>query len=268
MAIPRATDLGERLKEAAGMLARALFARPLSPAEFVTLALTLLATGTLYCVAYCRIAFPMHGHEMPLSASALWAAHSFLPWLVLFEAWKRAASGQSRAVLWPLAALALGVAASCAIALEPMLDAAMGVANTRPVPLRAAAQLPALFATIAFMAGAAVRMRAAAAVPESRDSGPTIMLPPATEIGWIEAAGNYVEIHGGARALLVRATMRQVETLVDPARFVRIHRSIIVNRDRVAGVGGAPSRPVVTMRDGSRLKVGDAYRRNVRTLGR
>jgi two-component system LytT family response regulator len=53
------------------------------------------------------------------------------------------------------------------------------------------------------------------------------------EIDWIEAVGNYVNLHVGQEAHLLRARMHEMEELLDPARFLRIHRSTIVNLQRV-----------------------------------
>lgn len=74
------------------------------------------------------------------------------------------------------------------------------------------------------------------------------------EIDWIEAAGNYVRIHAGQTAHLLRETMKSFEARLDPARFVRIHRSAIVNVDRIVEL-----RPMlhgehtVILKDGTRL---------------
>ena len=53
------------------------------------------------------------------------------------------------------------------------------------------------------------------------------------EIDWIEAADNYVCLHCGAETHVLRETMGEVEVRLGPARFVRIHRSAIVNIDRI-----------------------------------
>ena len=53
------------------------------------------------------------------------------------------------------------------------------------------------------------------------------------EIDWIEAAGNYVKLHLGDAAHLFRETMNNMAGRLDPQRFVRIHRSRIVNTDRI-----------------------------------
>jgi PAS domain S-box-containing protein len=49
------------------------------------------------------------------------------------------------------------------------------------------------------------------------------------EIDWLQAAGNYVQVHARAKSCLLRRTMNQMEAKLDPRQFVRIHRSTIVN---------------------------------------
>jgi two-component system LytT family response regulator len=51
------------------------------------------------------------------------------------------------------------------------------------------------------------------------------------EVTWLEAFGNYVRFHTVAEVYTVRGTLTSFEKELDPARFVRIHRSMIVNRD-------------------------------------
>lgn len=53
------------------------------------------------------------------------------------------------------------------------------------------------------------------------------------EIDWIEAQGKYVSIHAGKDAHLVREGMNNLEAELDPRKFVRIHKSTIVNVDRI-----------------------------------
>jgi two-component system, LytTR family, response regulator len=81
------------------------------------------------------------------------------------------------------------------------------------------------------------------------------------EIDWIEAASNYVRIHAGADSHLLRETMNGIEGRLDPEKFLRIHRSTIVNIDRVAEL-----QPwfhgdyAVTLRDGTRLTLSRGHR--------
>ena len=56
---------------------------------------------------------------------------------------------------------------------------------------------------------------------------------PVDEIDWIEAAGKYARIHAGAAEHLMRESMNRLEAQLDPDRFVRIHRSTIVNLDSI-----------------------------------
>ena len=53
------------------------------------------------------------------------------------------------------------------------------------------------------------------------------------EINWIEAEGDYVKLHVGGTPHLLRDTMKRLEEQLDPASFVRTHRSTIVNLDRI-----------------------------------
>ena len=63
-------------------------------------------------------------------------------------------------------------------------------------------------------------------------SGRVVLLK-VDEIDFIEADGNYAKLHVGRKAHLLREKMNELEGQLDPARFVRIHRSIIVNLDRI-----------------------------------
>jgi DNA-binding LytR/AlgR family response regulator len=81
------------------------------------------------------------------------------------------------------------------------------------------------------------------------------------EIDWCEAAGNYVRLHVGAQTHLVRGTMGHIESQLDAGQFVRIHRSTIVNADRIqelhSSFGGEY---VVVLHDKTRLTLSRGYR--------
>ncbi|KAA3620129.1 MAG: DNA-binding response regulator [Calditrichaeota bacterium] len=64
-------------------------------------------------------------------------------------------------------------------------------------------------------------------------SGSDIYLLKLSDVDWIEAAGNYLNLHVGRKAHLLRETMTNIEKKLDPAVFVRIHRSQIVNIERI-----------------------------------
>ncbi|MBI3653921.1 MAG: response regulator transcription factor [Acidobacteria bacterium] len=60
-----------------------------------------------------------------------------------------------------------------------------------------------------------------------------ILFVKTAELDWIEAEGNYVRLHCGKQAHLLRDTISALEAQLDPKKFLRVHRSTIVNLDRV-----------------------------------
>jgi two-component system LytT family response regulator len=82
------------------------------------------------------------------------------------------------------------------------------------------------------------------------------------EIDWIEADGNYIRLHTGKQERLVHKTLTEMEEhLLDPAKFVRIHRSTIVNLSRIATVEPLFNRELsVALKDGTRLVCSRRYR--------
>jgi two-component system, LytTR family, response regulator len=84
------------------------------------------------------------------------------------------------------------------------------------------------------------------------------------DIDWIEAAGNYVTLHVGARAPLLRHTLNGIEQQLDPACFRRIHRSVIVNLDRIKDIHALTNGEYCArLSDGTELRVSRNYRDNV-----
>lgn len=74
------------------------------------------------------------------------------------------------------------------------------------------------------------------------------------DIDWIEAEGNYVRLHMGPQSHLLRDTMKGMENVLDPSVFVRIHRSTIVNADRIRELQPLfHGEYAVILRDGTRL---------------
>ena len=67
-------------------------------------------------------------------------------------------------------------------------------------------------------------------------NGEKIVVIKAEEIDWIEAADYYVSLHVGAKSHLLRETMTELEARLDPERFFRVHRSAIVNLERVTEI--------------------------------
>lgn len=74
------------------------------------------------------------------------------------------------------------------------------------------------------------------------------------DVEWVEAAGNYVRLHVGGESYLYRESMKNMETRLDGDQFVRIHRSAIVNLDRIRELQPwFHGEYVVILQDGTRL---------------
>lgn len=85
---------------------------------------------------------------------------------------------------------------------------------------------------------------------------------PLAEVLWIEAAGNYVELHRGATGLLHRASLSDMERRLERAGFVRIHRSRLVRRDAVSAVESKSTGDfLVRLRDGRELAGSRRFRK-------
>ena len=80
------------------------------------------------------------------------------------------------------------------------------------------------------------------------------------DVDWIEAADYYARLHVGAASHLVRETMQELEARLDARRFVRVHRSAIVNVERVRELHAAAGRHEVVLRDGTRLPLSRSRR--------
>lgn len=86
-------------------------------------------------------------------------------------------------------------------------------------------------------------------------------------IDWIEAAGKFVHLHVGRAVHALRESMAELEQQLDPARFLRISRSVIVNLDRVQEVQPwFQGDYVLILTDGTRLTSTRGYRENMRRL--
>jgi two-component system LytT family response regulator len=81
------------------------------------------------------------------------------------------------------------------------------------------------------------------------------------EVDWIEAAGNYVRLHVGREGHLLRETMSRLEAKLNPDKFLRIHRSTLVNIDRIKELQPLFSGDyTVILRDGKQLTLSRSYR--------
>lgn len=86
-------------------------------------------------------------------------------------------------------------------------------------------------------------------------------------IDWVDAAGDYMCVHAGGETYVLRGTMKRLEELLDPKVFVRVHRSAIVNRNRVRAM--RPHRNgeyFLRLSCDHELKLSRKYRTNLRRL--
>ena len=85
------------------------------------------------------------------------------------------------------------------------------------------------------------------------------------DVDWIETQGNYLALHVGARAHLVRATADQFASQLDPARFSRIHRCAIVRIERVQEIRPLTNGDaLLTLVNGVEVRASRRYREAVR----
>lgn len=246
-----------RLREPIGEAWR----RPLSPVEMLYVGFVLFVVGTGYCQLYCALAMPaMNGMYMPVTLSMWRSAIETIPALAAFELSKRVLSRSTDATT--IAGVG-GVLLLAGAMSTVMVYACHGFFFTSEMPLRPviADRLPGITLTAIAIAWASRQVRA------SRASSPAARamdeLPPAEWIDWVRAAGNYVEIRVTGRSMLKRMTMAQAEQALAGKAFVRIHRSMLVNRQRIAGLDRCDRPRHVKLTDGSTVRVGEAYRANL-----
>jgi len=95
--------------------------------------------------------------------------------------------------------------------------------------------------------------------------GVRIHLVPTEDIDYITAHANYVELHLGTRALVLRETMTHLESRLDPKHFLRVHRSRIVRLDKVVDAENhASGQFLLRLKTGVRLATGRSYHPRIR----
>jgi hypothetical protein len=204
-------------------------ARPLPPRSLALAAGALLAANTIYCLLYTTLA----GRPEPLGQAIGWSVANILPWLAAFEAGKRHGTAFAPTVGGLALSLLLG----------------MLLLGAPPTLFEASRRLPGALLILGVLLALHRRRVATAA-------GPVELPLPPERIAWVAAAGNYVELHGSERPLLIRAPIGALEAALAPHGFVRIHRSTLVNRSRVARVRSTD----LLLDDGRSLKLGPSFR--------
>jgi len=96
-----------------------------------------------------------------------------------------------------------------------------------------------------------------------KDGGRTVFVP-TDDIDWIGAEDYYAELHAGGSTHLMREPLRDLEARLDPGRFVRVHRSAIVNLTRVREVESSTrGDATLVLLDGTRLRLSRSRRATV-----
>ena len=91
-------------------------------------------------------------------------------------------------------------------------------------------------------------------------TGSRIQILQAENVTWVGAAGDYMELHAGRHAYLLRDTMASLELRLDPAKFLRIHRSRIVQSSAIVELRSIENREfIVTLSDGSKHRSSRTY---------
>lgn len=95
--------------------------------------------------------------------------------------------------------------------------------------------------------------------------GSSTTFVPIRDIDWIDAAGDYMCIHAGGQTHIMRTTMKELESRLDPAVFQRVHRSTIVNLQRVEKVSSHINGEFhLTLSCGSSLKMSRSYKDKIK----
>jgi two-component system LytT family response regulator len=90
---------------------------------------------------------------------------------------------------------------------------------------------------------------------------------PAADVDWIEGLGDYAGLHVGGKTHLIREPLTSLETRLDRKQFVRIHRSTIVQLERIVRVEPSVNRDaLITLRDGKTLRLSRTYRSRLEAL--
>jgi two-component system LytT family response regulator len=107
-------------------------------------------------------------------------------------------------------------------------------------------------------------------VPLSRilvRDGPNVQVIPIDAVDYIEAQDDYIAVHAAGKSHLKAQPIGRIETTLDPARFVRIHRSYILNLDRLARIElYAKDSRMAILRDGAQLPLSRAGHARLKDL--
>lgn len=181
-----------------------------------------------------------------------------LPWLVAWEACKsvlRHLAGWKRRAQAGAAVMLLSLVST--VVIEWFLFAPPNVGGPEILGLHALHQLPeiAVIGLLTVIAAYAAATRPMSHAVRSKALGSS------DRIIWARAAGNYVEFTIVHSIEAERMTLRQAEMALDPSRFARIKRFMVINRSQIVG---SRRGSWIRMSDDSEHRIGYAYRANLR----
>lgn len=232
--------------------------------------------GLCLLVAYCQVHSRIEQIDTPLPLSFHWALAQVAPWSALLGfGWSRRVGLRAAACDTPRAQMKLF---SCAFLAALITDAiaflfSPGEIAIGRLPLELFGRVfdfvpvAAILATL-LLCGLLLLDRTRSAPAAVIDPGAWLALPEApflrvrkAQIALIRSAGNYSELVTADRAHLVRLPISEMATRLAGDGFIRVHRSAIVNLQRLREVGRASSgRLVVRLDDGSEVAVGRTFR--------
>ncbi len=236
------------------------------PKLLVPVGLGLLVAGAFYCEGHQALRSDL-SHW---SGSLLWALYGVLPWLLVFEYVKRREWDADRALPFGTIALLFGLTICASVAAHLLTYNLLLGRTTHPIALQFVRRLPAMAITLVVLllsrreqhlARQRLGLPGESAAGEADD-----LLAAGPAIRWIRGADNYLELHQGESIAIRRLTMRDASRILEPLGFVRIHRSLIVNRNHVSSIVPQSRRPAVRMKDGTLLPTGRAFAGNLRQL--
>jgi DNA-binding LytR/AlgR family response regulator len=225
-------------------------------------------------IAYCELGSVLRGlPPAGLQSSAPWALQVAIPWIIIGAAVGGLSSRLSanraaliRTALW-IGAAVFGIAALALLG-ETLLRAVSGVPDLFAfICERAPASIAVSSLLVAIYVGSRSQQRERQ--PPTPDAGEWLEVMTGTgrttirleQIECLQADRNYLNVvHSSGRTYLLRKTMTAAESLLDHARFMRIHRSTIVNCDMIK-----ERRPggLLVLRSGRTVTIGRAFRQQV-----
>lgn len=221
---------------------------------------------TLAGAAYCAGLNALANGAAAWPLVAAWTLATVLPWYIAYEANKHILRLKSAPIVKGLIIAAiLGATLAACGAADWAIGHSFGYYRGTLRALHIYRHLPETLAIVFLTITAAAF--AARPVGKQGEQRPAELPIPPDRIQLVRGAGNYAELEAPERTLLLRATLSEVEAALVPHGFIRISRSIIVPKRRIAAMGTRAGRRVVRLTDGSEHRVGSTFSAQLRQAG-